>query len=628
MAAKWGDETSSNETEPAVRTPKQERSRAHKHGREGEMRGLAAAMVVAVRTPLVLLDAERRVVAANEAFLRIFETEPAATVGHASGTAATRWLDTPALQAIIDRAAGADAASDNNSIAIALPNGHVSTFTVTAARIENQALAAILIALQDVSAPGGAGQAMMEAGEASEHAHLTKSRFVAAASHDLRQPLQTLSLLHANLREHLANQEALATLASAQRTCESMKNIVNMLLDLDQLERGAVRPNLTEFPLHEIFDMLDGEFGALAEAKGLGWRRVGSGLFVRSDRLLLENMVRNLLSNAVRYTDRGRILLGRRRRGDRLRIEVWDTGLGIADEQVPRIFDEYHRAAEPARPGGLGLGLAIVKSFGALLGHAIEVRSRVGKGSVFAIEVPLVDRPAVRGNAPAGARRKRSAHRAPTTMTEPFAPAERDARPIVAIVDDDRDTRSATQLLLVRAGYRVRVFADAQAFLDAHRTGDTGCLIVDVRMPGMSGLEMLARLAAAGAALPTIIVSGQADISMAVEAMRAGAIDFIEKPIVPETLLAAADRALRRALGPAERGTAGAAAGLRLAALTKRERDVMMLIVAGFANKEVAGRLGINRRTVEAHRATIMKKMGARSLSDLVRLEIAAHAGA
>jgi two-component system CheB/CheR fusion protein len=472
-----------------------------------------------------------------------------------------------------------------------------------------------------------ARQAMREAGQVSERAQLTKSRFLAAASHDLRQPLQTLGLLHATLREHLANQEALAALASAQRTCESMKRIVNMLLDLDQLERGAVRPNLTEFPLHELFDMLDGEFSALAEAKGLGWRRVDCGLFVRSDRLLLENMLRNLLSNAVRYTDRGRILLGRRRRGDRLRIEVWDTGVGIADAQAPRIFDEYRRASDAAPRGGLGLGLAIVKSFGGLLDHAIDMRSRVGKGSVFAIEVPLIDRPAARRNRPALPRPRTPRHRIVAASAAPSPPVDRDARPVIAIVDDDRDTRTATQLLLVRSGYRVRGFADAQAFLDAHRAGDTGCLIADVRMPGMSGLEMLARLAGAGDPLPTIIVSGQADIGTAVEAMRAGAIDFIEKPIVPEVLLAAADRALRRALTPAGHSAARAAAALRLAGLTRRERDVMTLIVAGLANKEVAGRLGINRRTVEAHRATIMKKMGARSLSDLVRFEIAAHAG-
>jgi FixJ family two-component response regulator len=169
--------------------------------------------------------------------------------------------------------------------------------------------------------------------------------------------------------------------------------------------------------------------------------------------------------------------------------------------------------------------------------------------------------------------------------------------------------------------------ARSQAFLGAHRPGDAGCLIADVRMPGMSGLEMLARLAATGDPVPTIIISGQADIGMAVEAMRAGAVDFIEKPIMPEVLLAAADRALRHAASPADRSAARTAAAMRLAALTRRERDVMALVVAGLANKQVADRLGINRRTVEAHRATIMRKMGARSLSDLVRFEIAARAG-
>ena len=719
------------------------------------MRGVAESIVDAIRAPLIVLDPHRRVVSANKAFYRIFDSNPDAMIGRPLSATPARPLDTPSLRAMVDRVAGTRETVDGCELTVELPDGGARIFAVTASRVEGGDAANILVALQDVSDFRGSERALIEAEEASDLANLAKSRFLIAAGHDLRQPLQTLSLLHGTLRQHLADEQGLAALATAERTCETMKSIVRMMLDLDQLERGAVRPNLSEFPLYEIFDRLDGEFAALAAAKGLVWRRVGSGRFIRSDRVLLENMIRNFLSNAVRYTDRGRILLGGRRRGERLRIEVWDTGIGIADAQVPRIFEEYQRTTEAAARGGLGLGLAIVRSFAALLGHTIDVRSRVGKGSVFAIEVPLVARAPAHHTAPPLRRRtaaSRPAHvlviendaasresieallrahghmvavatssadarvaiaggwradlaigdydmpgdvngvqnvamvRAilgpipaiiltddlreetmrdiarggciavakptnphvladlvqqlldgpasaaspitPSATTAPSPPAvERDARPTIAIVDDDRDMRAAIQLLLGKAGYRVRNFADAQAFLNSHRAGDAGCLIADVRMPGMSGLEMLARLAAAGDTVPTIIISGQGDIGMAVEAMRAGAVDFIEKPVVPEVLLAAVDRAVRRAASPAEHSAARAAAAMRLAALTRRERDVMTLIVAGLANKEVAGRLGINRRTVEAHRATIMKKMGARSLSDLVRFEIAAHAG-
>jgi two-component system CheB/CheR fusion protein len=702
----------------------------------------AQAIVDAVRVPLVVLTKGRRIVAANRAFFDLFATDAASSIGRPLAATAAHRLDAPVLQAVID---GDHAAVDAADFTIPLG---ARTFAVSASRMEGTA-GNVLLAMQDVSEFRRTERALIEAGRAAELANLTKSRFLAAASHDLRQPLQTLNLLHGTLRLQITDREILATLGSAERTCESMRDTLGALLDLDRLERGAMRPNIEEFPLHAVFDPLDTEFAPIAQARGVEWRRVDSGVFVRSDRRLLEAMIRNLLSNAMRYTDRGRILLGARRRGDVLRIEVWDTGAGIPGRQLPQIFEEYHRPPDAEERGGIGLGLAIVQSFAELLGHTLDVRSRVSDGSVFTIELPLVDRAPARRKAAAAARRRVSpgatgtllviesdtavreaidsmltarGHRvsahantsfaraaiaaglrpdliissynlpsnlngaqnatalramigprpaliltgdtrevtmrdivrngcvamakpakpdelaqvvarmlheaaASTQATPAHASAERDARPVVAVVDDDRDIRAATQLLLGKSGFRVRSFADAEAFLDAHRAGDVACLIADVRMPGMSGLEMLARLAAAGDTLPTIIISGQADIGMAVEAMRAGAIDFIEKPVVPEILLAAAERAMRQALSPDERTAARAAAAMRLAALTRRERDVMSLIVAGLANKEVAGRLGINRRTVEAHRATIMKKMGARSLSDLVRFEMAAHAG-
>jgi FixJ family two-component response regulator len=180
------------------------------------------------------------------------------------------------------------------------------------------------------------------------------------------------------------------------------------------------------------------------------------------------------------------------------------------------------------------------------------------------------------------------------------------------------------RLQLTNAGHPAKTYASAQAFMKSLRPEDTGCLITDVRMPGMSGLEMLFRLAAAGSKMPAIVITGQGDIAMAVQAMRAGAVDFIEKPVSSEALLAALDRACRLAETPAERSARRAEAIMRIASLTKREREVMDLVVAGDANKVIAARLGISQRTVETHRATVMKKLEARSLSDLVRLAIAA----
>ena len=483
------------------------------------------------------------------------------------------------------------------------------------------------------------------------------------------------------------------------------------------------------------------EFAEQANTKRVRWRLVRCGLAVHSDRRLLEEMVRNLLSNAIRYTDKGKILLGCRRRGDRLRIEVWDTGIGISGDQVPHVFEEYRQASGDARRGGHGLGLAIVQRLGKMLGHRIGVRSRLGKGSVFFIEVPSA------GAAPrlhqSARPRKRThgaehvgtilvieddasvlelladllkieGHRVTTatngrlaldlivkgrlhpdlvisdydlqmemnglqtakalraalgwhvpviilsgdirveklgeiaangcvSATKPIKAADLSwlvarafsrakpeaelavaapagARPEAAaagrifVVDDHRDTREAMRILLVDAGYRVKTYGSAQSFLNSLQPEDRGCVVTDVRMPGMNGFEMLARLAATGSKLPAIVITGQGDIAMAVEAMRAGAVDFIEKPVDAETLLASVGRALQQTADPAERATERNAAAMRLAALTTRERQVMEFVVAGHANKEIAARLRINQRTVESHRAAVMKKMAASSI--------------
>ena len=540
-------------------------------------------------------------------------------------------------------------------------------------------------------------------------------------------------------------------LGRMRRILESMSGLVTGLLDINQLEAGAIRPVLTDFPVMEVLGALDSEFFDQAKNKGLDWRVVHCGVAVHSDQRLLAEVARNLVSNAIHYTDKGKVLLGCRRRGSNVRIEVWDTGIGIPEEQLPRIFDEYHRADDGAYRGGLGLGLAIVQRLGEILEHPVSVRSQLGKGSVFFIEVPLAgamppqarraeepqhgssgrtgtilvieDEPTVREAL--AAMLKAEGHRvaavsngqpaldlltkdglrpdlvisdyslpgkfsgaelAVTVRTtlgwqvpvivlsgDTRAETQRDIRekglsyiikPIDAatlsrligqllasspqeaaapttapaterlpaadaatifVVDDDRNTREAMRAVLTQAGYEVKTSADAQSFLSSHRPGDKGCVIVDVRMPGMNGLEMLAQLAAKGSKLPAIVITGQGDIAMAVEATRAGAVDFIEKPVDANALLVSVDRALRQAAEPAERSAGQAAAAMRIASLTKREREVMRLVVAGFLNKEIAARLAIKQRTIETHRATLMKKMGASSLADLVRLDIAAE---
>jgi two-component system CheB/CheR fusion protein len=713
------------------------------------------ALIGSIHEPLVVLDRELRVESASESFYSLFGGSPEGSFGRLLLNIDAYHLDTPTLRAFLDRKNSVNDGDKSCEIMIDLPLLGQRALVVTAETIRGASTAdeRTLVSFSDVTDLKHAARDLATK-QTAELANLAKSRFLAAASHDLRQPLQTLSLLQGALRQVIKDEESLAVLARAERTLEAMSTTLNALLDINQLEAGAIRPQLVDVPISEILGVFKSEFAESARRKGLRWRVVSCGLTVRSDRHLLEEMIRNLLSNAIRYTDAGTILLGCRRHGDKVRIEVWDTGVGIAKDQIPYIFQEYYRATDQPGEGSLGLGLAIVQHLGEVLSHPVSVRSLLGKGSAFFIEVPVVpatpgqtlrsiepgdgaanrrlgtilvieDEEPVRdslelllkkdghrvtavangkaalalvanhalrpdlvisdyhlsgamngvrtaarlreglglqlpviiltGDVRAAVLRDIAAHgyvrrkkplkaeellrdvqqllRAlppPPKAAGAASPAE---LPIAAsaatiyVIDDDRSTREAMQILLAKAGYSVRTFASAATFLSSYRPDQRGCLLTDVRMPGTNGFELLAQLAAAGHSLPTIVITGHGDIAMAVQAMRAGAVDFIEKPTDPSTLLACVNRALRQAASPAERASWRQAAAMRVAGLTKREREVMDLVVAGFANKDISARLAINQRTVETHRAAVMKKLGASSLSEMVRLEMAARAG-
>lgn len=193
----------------------------------------------------------------------------------------------------------------------------------------------------------------------------------------------------------------------------------------------------------------------------------------------------------------------------------------------------------------------------------------------------------------------------------------------IYLVDDDAAVRGSLTLLLKAAGRRPVAYDSAAAFLEAYVPGAPGALVVDVRMPGMSGLELQRLLARGGMTIPVIVMTGHGDIAMAVQAIKAGAADFIEKPFSDEVLLGCIERALAMDHGRRREEHRRGAVAARLAALTAREREVMALLVRGKLNKVVAAELGVSTRTVETHRARIMEKLGARSLSDLVRMAMA-----
>jgi two-component system response regulator FixJ len=196
-------------------------------------------------------------------------------------------------------------------------------------------------------------------------------------------------------------------------------------------------------------------------------------------------------------------------------------------------------------------------------------------------------------------------------------------QPTLFIVDDDEAVRESLQLLLESAGHSVRSFASGSEFLTAMPSSEDGCLITDVRMPGIGGLDVQERLRDEHIALPVIVITGHGDVPLAVRAMKAGAVDFVEKPFTEQAILAAVERALEIGRRKPKVGIEVADAEARLSQLTEREHEVLRLLVAGKPNKIIAYELGISPRTVEIHRARVMEKTRARSLSELVRLAIA-----
>jgi len=456
---------------------------------------------------------------------------------------------------------------------------------------------------------------LRSAKDQAEQTSAVQSRVLSATGHDLRQPLQILSLLQGLLLRRVEDEETREVVEHLGGIVRSMAATIDTLLDITQIERGALEPQRAIVSVDSVLARLCSDFARLAGEAGLGFKVLPSSALVRTDPRLLERMVQNLVSNAIKYTDAGRVLVGCRRRGERLRIEVWDTGPGIAEAELGTVFEEYRRLAVPAtdRRHGLGLGLAIVQRLGALLDHPVDVCSRPGRGSMFAIELPYAGRmhpaaPALAEPPAAGAPRKGGARRPP----DPDAAAA----PTVHIVEDEAPTRESLAAFLRAGGYAVIGHANAEALLADPLPRPRDCLIVDLWLGGADGVELIERLPRYGIAAPVIVLTGERDVETAVRAMRAGAVDFLLKPVDHRVLGEAVARALAEERVDEEEANA---ARERWRRLTRRERQVFALLVEGHANKEIAARLGISQRTAEHHRASVHRKMEVRSLAQLVR---------
>ena len=376
-------------------------------------------------------------------------------------------------------------------------------------------------------------EALEQAKAEAEQANLGKTRFLAAASHDLLQPLNAARLFLSALDESLLQASSRVGDADKERTLassaiaalRSTEHVLDRLLDISSYDAGAVRAEPFDFPIADLLVQLNVEFSAMAHERGLVLRVVDCRLAVRSDPHLLRRILQNLLSNALRYTPEGRILLGCRRCGDGLRIEVWDTGVGIAAEDQTRIFDEFQRLT-PGSEKGLGLGLAIVDRVSRLLDHPVDVRSRPGHGSCFAVTVPLARGPG------------RPLQRNPATA----APAAAERPLTILCLDNDATILEGLTALLGGWGHRVLVAANTAEAMAAATASPPDVVLLDYHLDsGRSGLDFLDDLRQkSGRAVRALVVTGDRSEAVRKEA-RARGCEILSKPVKPA--------ALRRFLG-------------------------------------------------------------------------------
>jgi PAS domain S-box-containing protein len=373
-------------------------------------------------------------------------------------------------------------------------------------------------AIRDISTQKEIGQQLKEANRA-------KSRFLAAASHDLRQPIQTLNLLNRAARNMSTDKTHQDIIEKQQKSLDSMANLLNALLDISKLEAGIVKPDITDCKVQHIFETLNAAFEAQAKDKGLDLIIDTCHGVARSDSRLLTQILENLMSNAIRYTQAGFVHLRCVHGYEGIRIEVLDTGLGIPEDELACIFDEFHQVNKgSSRPEGLGLGLSIVKRTAELLGCGIGVESSPGKGSSFFVDVPAGQE--VEGEA--------------ENPAQPEAVTGQGGR--VLIVDDEPEIVDATSMLLEMEGFDVVSAAsldEAKASI-ANMALPPDLVITDFHLRnGETGLQIISAVRDQFAsAIPVILLSG--DTSNRIVLAELENITFFTKPVDVDALLAQA----------------------------------------------------------------------------------------
>ncbi len=380
----------------------------------------------------------------------------------------------------------------------------------------------------------------------AERANRSKTSFVAAAVHDLMQPLNAARMFVDAARARLTSTADREVLSGIDSALEAEDGILSTLLDISRLESGTFEVHERDFALNALLETLGREFGIMARARGIELRVLRCGAWIHSDETLLRRILQNYLSNAVRYSRRGRVLMGCRRVGEALRIEVWDSGPGIAAEHHRRIFLEFQRldTGGQSGEGGAGLGLAIVERIAKRLGHRIGLRSWVGCGSVFSVEVPLI-RSAAATKSVAVPQQTPPGNAEPTVARDHGSPLQ-GAR--IWSVEDDARVRQSVQALLTGWGCEVMLAASREEALQLAERDPAApdLLLLDYRLPDGSGPEFVPELFRRwGVDVPVIVISGERDAAVR-DRVQASGWGFLAKPVNPAKLRAAVTHMLMR----------------------------------------------------------------------------------
>jgi Na+/proline symporter/signal transduction histidine kinase len=359
----------------------------------------------------------------------------------------------------------------------------------------------------------------------ADEANVSKTRFVAAASHDILQPLNAARLYVTSLSERQRAGEDADLVGNIDASLEAVEEIFAALLDISRLDTGAMKPEIGNFRIDELLQRLDVEFAPLARAKGLELVFMPCSQTVRSDRRLLRRLLQNLISNAIKYTPAGHVLVGCRRHGERLRIEVYDTGIGIPHGKRRAVFKEFHRLDQGARVArGVGLGLSIVERIARVLDCEVTLKSNTIRGSRFSIEVP-------RAKTSAAATKLRAIPRLDAGRLDGMT---------VLCIDNERAILDGMETLLGGWGCRTLKAADlAEALAAMHASGlEPDGLLVDYHLDGGNGVGAIAELRRRlGRNVPAIVITADRSLHVREEVHAEGA-HLLNKPIKPASLRA------------------------------------------------------------------------------------------